>query len=99
MFFGSIEHEIVSEIAKIVNGEDGKPAETNMEPVNWDRLAYLRQHEMTEFVANDPGRNPVQMLIWQAGNVLVAAGQKMMHAGNQMLDGQNAAAQIVSEDC
>jgi hypothetical protein len=99
MFFGSIEHEIAGEIAKIVSGEYSSVVDETIAPVDWDRLAQLRQQESLVTPTSKSGPKPVQVLLWQAGSVLVATGQKMMQAANQVLEGNTAAAQISSEDC
>jgi hypothetical protein len=102
MYFGSIEHEIAGEIARIANAGDSSDIDHPMPPVDWERLGRFRQHEIIEMVTKDPGPNPLQVLLWQAGSVLVSAGQKMMQTANRMLEvpkTQNAAAPVSSEDC
>jgi hypothetical protein len=98
MFFGSIEHEIVGEIAKNVNGQDGTIAEAKLEPVDWERLGHFRQPEVVTTVETQ-NIGSIPMLLWQAGNMLVTAGQKMMQTAERAFDEQCTPAQASSENC
>jgi hypothetical protein len=99
MFFGAIEHEVAGEIARIANAVKGDFIDHPMPPVDWERLGKFQQHEMHESASKSPGQNPLQALLWRAGSIMVATGQKMMQSANQVLEVPNVAAPVSSEDC
>jgi hypothetical protein len=93
--YGSVDYEIVQEIARIMN----KWRDEKMDPLTISRLARIRQQEILEAAARDYEESPTQVLLWRMGNVLVEVGQKMMRAANRVLEEQNCPPQAASENC